>query len=185
MDDINAGVVGDRIRREMESCGWTQKRLAVASGIGQTAISDYVNGRKMPSLKSAVRIARALGVTIDALCEDDGGKPVARNGSAVSGRAIAQAVYTLWCAGVATDFIQSDIEPSMMSDVEEVASGYSRNFIEIRRAPQAVGRLIGLLNDYAEAKDTYSDPDTYLEQILHSAAQSIEKEMSIERKTGF
>lgn len=184
MDDINAGVVGDCIRRVMESRGWTQKRLAAASGIGQTAISDYVNGRKMPGLKSAARIAGALGVTIDALCEDDGRKPVSRKGSAVSGRAIAQAVYTLWRAGVATDFIQSGIETSMMDDAEEVVSGYPRNFIEIRRAPQAVGRLIGLLNDYAETKDTYSDPDAYLEQILHSAAQSIEKEMGIEWNIG-
>lgn len=185
MDDINAGVVGDCIRRVMESRGWTQKRLAAASGIGQTAISDYVNGRKMPGLKSAARIAGALGVTIDALCEDDGRKPVSRKGSAVSGRAIAQAVYALWRAGVATDFIHLESEPRIEVIEKTIASRYPSDFIKVRQAPQAVGRLIGLLNDYARAKDTYSDPDAYLEQILHSAAQSIEKEMRIERKIGF
>lgn len=43
--------------------GWSQRRLAKASGVGQSRISDYERGLKTPTMRSLERIAAALGVS--------------------------------------------------------------------------------------------------------------------------
>ena len=48
-------------------CGMTQTELAAASGIHRITIAKYEAGKVDPTLESAKRLAKALGVTVDAL----------------------------------------------------------------------------------------------------------------------
>ena len=43
--------------------GWSQRRLAKDSGVGQSRISDYERGLRTPTMRSLERIAAALGVS--------------------------------------------------------------------------------------------------------------------------
>ena len=51
----------------MKSKGYTQKKLAQRSGCTEASICKYARGERTPTLKTAKRIAKALGVTIDDL----------------------------------------------------------------------------------------------------------------------
>lgn len=53
-----------RIRLEQKL---TQADVAAAVGVWQTQIANLENGRGMPSMDLAIRIARYLGVTLDDL----------------------------------------------------------------------------------------------------------------------
>lgn len=47
--------------------GWTQDDLAKRSKVTRASIGSYEQGRRAPSLVSAVALADALGVTLDQL----------------------------------------------------------------------------------------------------------------------
>lgn len=47
--------------------GLTQAQLSAASGINRVSIAKYETGISVPSLKTAERLADALGVTVDQL----------------------------------------------------------------------------------------------------------------------
>lgn len=49
----------------------TQKELAQASGITESAISHYVKGDRVPRGVNLMKIARALGTTADYILRDD------------------------------------------------------------------------------------------------------------------
>ena len=57
----------NNIKLLMKSKGYTQKKLAQRSGCTEASICKYVRGERTPTLKTAKRIAKALGVTIDDL----------------------------------------------------------------------------------------------------------------------
>lgn len=42
--------------------GMLQKELAVKAGLTETSISRYASGKRMPNVRSLMRIAKALGV---------------------------------------------------------------------------------------------------------------------------
>lgn len=66
--------IGDRLRYVRESCGMTQDDLSEASGIHRVSIARWETGRNGMSLRSAQRLARALGCTVSELI----GEPVWR-----------------------------------------------------------------------------------------------------------
>ena len=55
------------IKLLMKNKGYTQKQLAIKSRCTEASISKYVSGERTPTLKTAKRLAKALGVTLDDL----------------------------------------------------------------------------------------------------------------------
>ena len=55
--------------------GWTQSDLSVKSGVARDLIAQIETRRKNGSTQSLSRLARALGVPLEVLVEDDGEKP--------------------------------------------------------------------------------------------------------------
>src|SRR5206468_3717816 len=61
-------VIGERIKFEREQHSWSQSELARQSGVNQAYISQLERGiRKRASAEILQRIARAFGLTVDAL----------------------------------------------------------------------------------------------------------------------
>lgn len=61
--------LGNRIRKTRMNCGITQERLAEMVDISTNFMSLIENGRNM-SVETLVKIADALGVTVDYLLSD-------------------------------------------------------------------------------------------------------------------
>jgi ribosome-binding protein aMBF1 (putative translation factor) len=55
--------------------GWTQSDLSVKSGVARDLIAQIETRRKNGSAQSLSRLARALGVPLEVLVEDDGERP--------------------------------------------------------------------------------------------------------------
>jgi len=55
------------LRELREMRGLTQAELGERSGIAPAAISHFETGQRIPSLESAVKLADALEITLDAL----------------------------------------------------------------------------------------------------------------------
>lgn len=64
-------MIGNNIRVLMQENGYTQNELALRSQCSVWAISRYVNNVHKPGIKARQRIATALGVTVDELCNSD------------------------------------------------------------------------------------------------------------------
>ena len=58
-------IFSSRLRAKMQSIPLTQKQLEEVSKIRQTSISDYLNGKAIPSAEALSRLAAALGVSMD------------------------------------------------------------------------------------------------------------------------
>ena len=65
---------GDRIRSAREHRGWTQERLAQAAGISKGFLSDIENDKRNISSGSALKIADALGISLDYLLRGQSGE---------------------------------------------------------------------------------------------------------------
>ena len=61
---------GKHIKQLRNEAGMTQAQLAEASGIRQSTISMIETGVNTPNVKTADKIARALGVTLNDLMPD-------------------------------------------------------------------------------------------------------------------
>ena len=62
-----AETVGERLQRLREALGLTQEQLGRAAGVPPTSLRNYEQGRRLPRLDAAVKLADALGITLDAL----------------------------------------------------------------------------------------------------------------------
>ena len=59
----------ERMQRRREARGWDQKELASRAGIPYMTVYRLENGdHRTPRMDVAVKIARALGVSLDWLC---------------------------------------------------------------------------------------------------------------------
>lgn len=68
--ELDYCAMGRRVRRRREARGYTQMLLAELSGLAPTSISHIERGATKASLPTVVRIANALGATVDdLLCE--------------------------------------------------------------------------------------------------------------------
>jgi len=59
--------VGDRIRQAREGKGWTQDRLSQEAGISKGFLSDVENGKRDISSENLLKVANALGASLDYL----------------------------------------------------------------------------------------------------------------------
>lgn len=57
--------LGDRLKSLRIDAGLTQEQLAQRIGVKKQNISRYENGRVEPNIRTAKRIAEALGVTLE------------------------------------------------------------------------------------------------------------------------
>ena len=58
----------ERLREQIDYCGFLDKEVASMAGISKRTIDSYVGSEScMPSAEVAVRIARVLGVTVEYL----------------------------------------------------------------------------------------------------------------------
>lgn len=57
----------ETLRREMYYSGMTQRELSDISGVSESSISNYLNKKKIPSIKSVVNICQALNISTDSL----------------------------------------------------------------------------------------------------------------------
>lgn len=61
----------ENIRMHRERIGLSQKELAEIVGVGQQMIAKYEEGSRVPSLFGAVKIAKALHTTCEALIKTE------------------------------------------------------------------------------------------------------------------
>lgn len=62
---------GERLRALREERGWTQRELAERSGVPFPTVCNHEQGRRNPSWPQAVKLAKALGVSLDVFGECD------------------------------------------------------------------------------------------------------------------
>lgn len=72
----------DTLKRARESAHMTQAQVATAAGVTPSFISLLESGRRRPTIDVGLRIALALGTTIDALF---GGPPTLQRDRPASG----------------------------------------------------------------------------------------------------
>lgn len=65
---LNLENFAERIKKARKSQKMNQTQLAQKAGLTPTTISSYEKGGKSPSLENAVKLAHALGASLDWLC---------------------------------------------------------------------------------------------------------------------
>ena len=68
--NINATLLGERIRQARLAKHWTQEELAHAAGLDRAYLGSLERGERNPSLATLVRVAKVLGVTMASLVAD-------------------------------------------------------------------------------------------------------------------
>ena len=79
---LNDTLFADRLRDARKAAGMSQTTLGEAAGVSAQNISACEKGKNLPTLFTAVALAKALGVSLDYLCGIDTGaaaaKPITR-----------------------------------------------------------------------------------------------------------
>jgi len=65
---------GVRLRELREKCGLSQSGLAERVGISIDSIQNWEQGRTRPRIEALAKLARALGVTVDEVLQESGGR---------------------------------------------------------------------------------------------------------------
>jgi transcriptional regulator with XRE-family HTH domain len=63
--------LGDRIASLRRAKGWTQAKLAETAGLSPSAVSMYETNRRHPDDKALDKLARAFGMSVDALTQPE------------------------------------------------------------------------------------------------------------------
>jgi putative transcriptional regulator len=64
-------IVRNRVREQRTQRGLSQAELAIALGVSRQTVISIENGRYMPSLPLAFRIARFFDLTVDKMFDPD------------------------------------------------------------------------------------------------------------------
>jgi transcriptional regulator with XRE-family HTH domain len=62
--------IGERLQRLRQAAGFSQSQLAKAADVPVGTLRNWEQGRRVPLLDAAGRLAKALGVSVDALVSD-------------------------------------------------------------------------------------------------------------------
>lgn len=65
MISFDSDAMARNIKVERVKRGWSQEDLAKASGVGLNSIARYETGNVVPGLDNALKLAKALGCSID------------------------------------------------------------------------------------------------------------------------
>lgn len=60
-----------RLRQLRSAKGFSQTKLSKKSGVSQSFIHDLETGQKQPTIKTIHKLARALGIPVSELIEED------------------------------------------------------------------------------------------------------------------
>ena len=172
-------IIGKNIRDARLARHLSQEKLAKSCGFSNTTLSAYENGKKIPSLATAARIAKELNVSIEQLYYGDENTAFILREPDI-GRKIVNSLYFLWSSGI-IDFYQN--LGHGLEAPEYAQSGYPRGyFLAVKGFEVPIRRLLYALNEFNAKRGTYSDPEKYLEMILSSVANEINQTYSA--KTG-
>jgi transcriptional regulator with XRE-family HTH domain len=69
---MTGAAIGKRLQQIRVAAGISQPALAEAAGIPVGTLRNLEQGRRIPRLDTAAKLASALGVTVDALLSDNG-----------------------------------------------------------------------------------------------------------------
>lgn len=58
-------IFGDNLVDLLKEARMTQRDLADATGLTEAAISNYINKRRMPTVKALINISEALDISLD------------------------------------------------------------------------------------------------------------------------
>lgn len=61
----------EKLWQKLVRTGFTQQRLAKLSGVSDSEVSRILNNRSQPGLENAFKLAKALGVSLDYLADDE------------------------------------------------------------------------------------------------------------------
>lgn len=64
-------IFSSRLKYLMQTKPWKQRELADAAEIGQSAISNYMQGTRLPGALELLRLSQALGVPMEYLITDE------------------------------------------------------------------------------------------------------------------
>lgn len=60
----------EKLRKQMLIQGLNQQRLSRASGVSDSEVSRILGGKSQPGLENALKLAKAVGVSLDYLADD-------------------------------------------------------------------------------------------------------------------
>ena len=167
--------IGEHIKNVRKERGLSQQELSDKCGFSNTTLSAYENGRKIPNLITIANIARQLNVSIERLYYGDDNIAFI-NTVEDDGRKIVNSLFLLWSKDVVNYFEDYKYMESMGIKGED--DGF---FLRIMKHTYPIKRLFNGLNEFRDKKDTYTDPEAYLEMLLSSVALEINKEISRDR----
>ena len=158
--------IGANIRQVREKAKLSQSKLADKCGFSNTVLSNYETGKKIPSLQSIAKIAKQLNVTIDRLYYGDEAEAFITSAPDI-GRKVVNAVYLLWEQGVVS------LNNYFMGPPHNDGNKSNYLALYVYKYSEQIQRLITSLDEYKEKRNTFDDPDQYLELILSSGANEI------------
>ena len=168
--------IGKNIREVRNERGLSQEKLAERCNISNTTLSMYENSKKIPSLSTIAKIAKSLGVSIERLYYGDENSSFI-NSEPDLGKKIVNSIYFLWEAGIIEyyeNYMSGGVGMAMYNiGCEREPVGLMLN---IMKYASSIRRLVYSLNEYKKNKDTYPEPEKYLEMLLASVATEINKD---------
>ena len=173
-------MIGKNIREVRLAKGYSQEKLARKCEISNSTLSQYENSKKTPNVITLGNIAQALNVSIDRLYYGDENKAFITS-EKNEGRKIVNCIYWLWKSGIIY-YYEAPTE-SVNINYWKIGGKNSPFSISVLNYALSIRRLIVQLNDFEKSKETYPDPDSYLEMILNSVATEINKALEQQRKS--
>lgn len=173
-------LIGKNIKEVRLSRGLSQEVLSDMCGFSNTTLSAYENGRKIPSLTTIAKIAKELNVSIERLYYGD------ENNAFIiaapdEGKKVVNSIYYLWSAGVVA-YYENLMPGGMGMHTYSQEDDMKGMFINIQKFHSQIKRLILSLNEFEQKKETYPDPDKYLEFLLSSVATEINNEIEADKR---
>lgn len=62
---LDAKMIGERIKEKLTEHGYKQKELIEKTGISKAAISNYMNGNRVPDTESVLKISNILETSVE------------------------------------------------------------------------------------------------------------------------
>jgi transcriptional regulator with XRE-family HTH domain len=106
MSDQIPETFGRRVADCRDRRGWTQKRLADASGLSVTFLSELENDRRSPGADALLRLADALGASLDYLVKGVVDMPTTPRPLIIPPALAEAAEEEQWTVGEAADLLK-------------------------------------------------------------------------------